>query len=86
MFLPVKYLDKWTSFTRPLSSTSHETDRLKPVLFFARDAKLKSMQKFNDIVLLVGLTFEHVVQVTATGIVQLDCSSTSCRRPFVLYD
>jgi hypothetical protein len=77
--LPVKYLDKCTSFMRPLSFTSHETDRLKPVFFFARDAKLKSTQKFDALVLLIGLTFKHVIQVTAS-LFKLDSCGTA-RQP-----
>jgi len=50
---------------RPLSFTSHEADRFKPVFFFEHDAKLKSMQKFDALVFLIGLTFKHVMQVTA---------------------
>jgi len=52
-------------FYAAFSFTSHETDRLKPVFFYARDAKLKSTQKFDARVLLIGLTFKHVMQVTA---------------------
>jgi hypothetical protein len=85
--LPVKCLDKCTGFMRSLRFTSHETDRLKPVFFFARDVKLNSTQNLDARVLLIGLTFKHVMQVTAISIGPLwDCSSASCLRPSVLYN
>jgi hypothetical protein len=85
--LPVKCLDKGTGFMRSLSFTSHETGRLKPVFFFARDAKLIVRKTSDARVLLIGITFKYVMQVTAISIGPMwDGSPASCRRPSVLYN